>query len=77
MLAEDGQERLQLIVNTHVQAIKSMAVWDDRMFSLFIDYLPFETSEGTRTGIFLKHAGEAAWISSVPRFQQLRPLFMA
>lgn len=76
-LAEDSQDRLQVIVNTHVQAIKSMAVWDDRMFRLFIDYLPFETSEGTRTGIFLKHAGEAAWVSSVPKFQQLRPLFMA
>ena len=76
-LAKEDQNRLTNIVNTHVQAIKSMAVWDDRMFRLFIDYLPFETSEGTCTGTFLKHAGEAEWVSSIPRFQQLKPLFMA
>lgn len=70
-LAQDSPERLSGIVNTHVEAIKSMAVWDDRMFHLFIDYLPFETSEGSCTGSYLKHAGEAEWISSVPGFQQL------
>lgn len=76
-LAQDSPERLSAIVNTHAEAIKSMAVWDDRMFQLFIDYLSFETSEGNYTGSFLKHAGEAEWVSSVPRFQQLKPLFMA
>lgn len=76
-LAQDSPERLSGIVNTHVEAIKSMAVWDDRMFHLFIDYLPFETSEGSCTGSYLKHAGEAEWISSVPGFQQLKPLFTA
>lgn len=77
MLAKDSPERLSAIVNTHVEAIKSMAVWDDRMFHLFIDYLPFETSEGNYTGSFLKHAGEVEWVNSVPRFQQLKPLFIA
>lgn len=72
---EDG--RLQRIVNTHVQAIKSMSIWDDRLFHLFIDYLPFETSEGTYTGELLKKAGEADWIGPVPRFKQLKPLYMA
>ena len=77
-MAHNGEElRLETIVNTHVQAIKSMSVWDDRLFKLFVDYLPFETSEGTRTGLFLKQAGVAEWISSVPRFKQLRPVFMA
>jgi len=76
-MAQEDQESLSNIVNVHVHAIKSMSVWDDRLFGLFIDYLPFETSEGTRTGLYLKHAGEAEWISSIPRFKQLRPLFMA
>lgn len=77
-MAHNGEELLLgNIINTHVQAIKSMAVWDDRLFKLFIDYLPFETSEGTRTGLFLKQAGGAEWISSVPRFKQLKPVFMA
>lgn len=76
-LARDSRQRLTEIVDTHEQAIKAMAVWDDKMFRLFIDYLSFETSEGTCAGSFLKHAGEAEWVSSVPKFQQLKPLFMA
>lgn len=76
-LAHCEDDRLQRIVNTHVQAIKSMSVWDDRLFHLFIDYLPFETSEGTYTGELLKKASEADWINQVPRFKQLRPLYMA
>lgn len=76
-MAQSDTESLSCIVNVHVQAIKSMSVWDDGLFRLFIDYLPFETSEGTRTGLYLKQAGEAEWISSIPRFKQLKPLFMA
>ena len=76
-LADEEPEHLQRIVSVHAQAIKSMAVWDDNLFRLFIDYLSFETSEGTLTGAMLKRADEAAWVGSVPRFKQLKPLFMA
>ena len=76
-MAQEDSQSLSNIVNIHSQAIKSMSVWDDGLFRLFIDYLPFETSEGTRTGLYLKNAGEAEWISSIPRFKQLKPLFMA
>ncbi len=76
-IAEDEPERLQQIINIHVNAIKSMAIWDDKLFNLFIDYLPFETSEGTLSGAALKKYSEAAWVSCVPRFKQLKPIFMA
>lgn len=76
-LSQEEPERLRQLVEVHAQAIKSMAVWDDGLFRLFIDYLPFETSEGTLTGRGLKRAGEAAWVASVPRFQQLKPVFLA
>jgi len=76
-MAEYEPARLQSVVNVHSQAIKAMAVWDDDMFGLFIDYLQFETSEGLLTGAVLKQCGEAAWVSSVQRFNQLKPLFMA
>ena len=69
--------RLRQLVEVHSQAIKSMAVWDDELFRLFIDYLPFETSEGRLTGRTLKKAGEAVCVESVPRFQQLKPVFLA
>lgn len=76
-LSAEDPDRLRQIVATHAQAIKSMAVWDDELFRLFIDYLSFETSEGRMTGAALKKAGAAAWVSSVPKFQQLKPIFMA
>lgn len=76
-LTLEAPDRIEQIVRTHMQAIKSMAVWDDDLFSLFIDYLPFETSEGTINGAALKKAGEAFWVGSVSKFQQLRPIFMA
>ena len=76
-LARDNPERLRRLVEVHVQAIKSMAVWEDGLFRLFIDYLPFETSEGVMTGAALKRAGEGAWVSSVPKFKQYKPIFLA
>ena len=76
-LAKVDSERLRTIVQTHAQAIKSMAIWDEELFHIFIDYLSFETSEGILTGAALKQAGKAFYISSVPKFQQLRSLFLA
>ncbi len=76
-LAEEAPDRLKSIISVHVEAIKAMAVWDEELFRLFIDYLTFETSEGYMTGAALKRAGEAVWIHSVPKFKQLRPIFAA
>lgn len=76
-IVQNDPNLLSQIVNTHVRAIKSIAVWDDTLFALFIDYLPFETSEGTFTGAMLKKVKEATWVSSVSRFKQLKPIFMA
>ena len=76
-LAEEDPDRLRGIVSVHAEAIKAMAVWDEELFRLFIDYLSFETSEGVMTGAALKRAGEAVWVHSVPKFKQLKPIFMA
>lgn len=76
-LSQEEPERLRQLVDIHAQAIKSMAVWDDALFTLFVDFLPFETSEGRMTGLALKKAREAVYVASVPRFQQLKPLFLA
>ena len=76
-LAEEDPDRLRGIVSVHAEAIKAMAVWDEELFRLFIDYLSFETSEGIMTGAALKRAGQAVWVHSVPKFKQLKPIFMA
>lgn len=70
-------DRIQQVISIHVKALKSMAVWDDELFRLFIDYLPFETSEGSISGAAVKRAGEASWVSDVPKFKQLKPVFMS
>ena len=77
MLSREDPDRLRQLVEIHSQAIKSMAVWDDELFRIFSDYLSFETSEGRLTGRHLKKAEEGSWVESLPRFQQLKPVFLA
>lgn len=76
-LSREDPDRLRQLVEVHSQAIKAMAVWDDDLFRIFIDHLSFETSEGRLTGRALKKATEGSWVASVPRFQQLKPIFLA
>ena len=76
-LSREDPDRLRQLVGVHSQAIKAMAVWDDELFRIFIDYLSFETSEGRLTGRSLKRAKNGCWVASVPRFQQLKPVFLA
>lgn len=76
-LSEHDPKILQGIVSVHYDVIKSMAVWDDEVFRLFIEYLPFVTSEGKMTGAALRQAGEAVYIGEVARFEQLKPVFAA
>lgn len=76
-LCREDPDRLRQMVEVHAQALKSMAVWDDELFRIFIDYLSFETSEGLMTGAALKKAEGGVWVQSVPRFRQLKPLFLA
>lgn len=76
-LQREDPDRLQQIISVHFRAIKSLAVWNDEMFHVFIDYLPFETSEGTKTGAALRKTKEITYVSSIDRFRQLRPIFLA
>lgn len=76
-LSREDPDRLRQLVDVHSQAIKAMAVWDDELFRIFVDYLSFETSEGRLTGRALKKVESGSWVASVPRFQQLKPVFLA
>lgn len=76
-LSKERPQVLQNIVSIHFQAIKAMSVWDDEIFRLFIDYLPFVTSEGEMTGSALKHIDTAFYLYDIPRFHQLKPIFIA
>ena len=74
---ERSPDRLKGIVSVHAEAIKAMAVWDEELFRLFIDYLQLRSQRGADAGAALKRAGEAVWVHSVPKFKQLKPIFMA
>ena len=74
-LNKNNPDLMQKIIHIHSSAIKSMAVWDNDLFELFIDYLTFETSEGSVTGAYLKTAGAASYINDVSRFKQLQSVF--
>lgn len=76
-LAAEEPDRLRTMVSVHEQALKSMAVWNDELFTLFINYLTFETSEGRLNGDVLRQKGEASYISTLEKYHQLKPIFMA
>lgn len=76
-LAVRKPDKLRQIVSLHHTAMKSMAVWNDELFRLLIDYLPFTTSEGEMTGAALKKAGQAVIINDLAKFKQLKPIFVA
>lgn len=76
-LARYVPERLKQIVHVHKQALKSIAVWDDELFQLFIDYFPFDTSNGLLYGADLKQEDKVFYVGTVDRFRQLKPIFQA
>lgn len=76
-LARYVPERLEKIVRVHEQALKSIAVWDDELFQLFIDYFPFDTSNGLLRGADLKQEATLFYVGTVERFRQLKPIFQA
>lgn len=49
-LARRKPDKLQKLIQVNHLGIKSIAIANDELFTLFIDYLPFETSEGEMTG---------------------------
>lgn len=76
-IAQRDTKLIQKMVQTHVLAIKSMAIWNRELFELFIDYLPFQTSEGELRGKDLKQVDEIFYVGTTEQFKQLKPIFTA
>jgi molecular chaperone HtpG len=71
-LARRDPPRLQRLVLLHHLAIKALAVADDEFFRIFMDWLPFETSEGLVTfGEFRKRHDVIRFARSVDQFRQI------
>lgn len=71
-LAEADEDRLQRILNVHHLAIKALAVEDDECFRTFIDWLPFETTQGRQTvGQLRTQEGKLRYVREVGQFHQI------
>ena len=61
-LAARDPRKLQNLITLHELSIKSLALYDDGFFRMFIDWITFETSMGTMT------LGEACAIDPIVRY---------
>lgn len=77
-LSNTNPDILRKMVAIHNLAIKSMAIDNDELFNIFIDYLEFETTTGIMTGSKLKNLKEPFTFSFyTDKFKQYSPIFSA
>lgn len=71
-LSRRDQARLQKIIGIHYRAIKVLASDDDEFYRLFIDWLPFETSQGQLSmGKIRSINEEVLYVPNIDTFRQL------
>ncbi|HKX62049.1 MAG TPA: HSP90 family protein [Verrucomicrobiae bacterium] len=71
-LARHDHERLRTLVKIHYRAIKVLAADDDEFYRLFIDWLPFETSQGEQTLKSVRQSSaEILYAGNVDTFRQM------
>jgi molecular chaperone HtpG len=71
-LADKRPEKLEQFVELHHRALKALAAEDDEFFAVIIDYLPFETSQGTMTfGDYRREHDRVRYVLDVDSFRQV------
>lgn len=71
-LAHKNPKLLQEIIGIHYMSIKLLAIEDDELFRLFIDWLPFETSLGMlKMGQIRKLSSQLYYTPTVDEFRQI------
>lgn len=77
-LARHDHERLRRLISVHYRAIKVLAADDDEFYRLFIDWLPFESCQGTLSvGEMRKSGREILYAPHIDIFRQLAPVAAA
>lgn len=77
-LAVARDHRFYQFLNVHDLIIKSMAIEQDDLFRLFIDYLDFSTTRGRKTGYELRTCGEPLmYADTMDKYKQLSQIFFA
>ncbi|MFC7441131.1 HSP90 family protein [Laceyella putida] len=71
-LAKRKSPLLGEIIRVHYSSLKLLALEDDELYALFIDWLPFETSLGTLTmGEIRRRSSAISYTPSVDEFRQI------
>ncbi|QEL14683.1 HSP90 family protein [Limnoglobus roseus] len=71
-LAEKRPEKMRRFIAVHHRAIKGLAVEDDEVCRLFLDWLPFETSLGEMTfGDYRQATDRVRYVPNVDAFRQI------
>lgn len=71
-------KRLQRFIGLHALSIKSLMLYDDAFFRLFIEWIPYETSLGRMTfGEFRKRSGTIRYVAGLDQFRQIAPVAAA
>jgi len=71
-LARSDPKRLRQLIGLHYLSIKALAVQDDEFYRLFMDWLPFETSEGEMTfGEYRKQHDVVRYTPNLDQFRQI------
>jgi molecular chaperone HtpG len=71
-LADRNHELLRRLLELHFRSIKHLAVDDDSFYELFIDWLPFETSQGRQSLKTIRAANEEIlYAADIDSFRQL------
>lgn len=77
-LATEKPDLLQEIIRIHYSSIKLLAKEDQELFSLFIKWLPFETSMGRQTvNEILQHSSRIYYTTTVDEFRQMQKVAKA
>lgn len=77
-LAERESARFERFLAIHHLALKSLAAQDDNCYRLFIDWLPFETNQGTQTVRGLRERGGVVrYASDVGQYHQMEKVAAA
>lgn len=77
-LSKTKPDILRKMVSIHNLAIKSMAIDNNELFNIFIDYLEFETTSGIMTGSQIRDFDEPFTVAfQIDKFKQYSPIFSA
>jgi len=77
-LAEQESSRFQRFLAVHHLALKALAAQDDECYRLFIDWLPFETTQGRQTVRSLReHSKVLRYVDDVAMYHQMEKVAAA